>query len=217
MLRQGAYDAASAWATTEENLNSNDPGRQATALGSIFVNTAGAVAGAIVIRAAAVVGLGALAQRFQAGRAPPPAAQVPVPLAAGRSVANPVPASREFARVITPRQVERLQAGEIVPLSARPGATQAFVTSADALPQGASRARLAELAGLPQEQVGGVVRLRINDLTGIASPVRSDAPGFVGRGVTSGGIPEFVVPNAPINDFAFDLEVVRTATRVGAR
>jgi hypothetical protein len=113
--------------------------------------------------------------------------------------------------------VSQLQAGEIVPLSERPGAGQAFVTTADALPRGASRAHLAELSGLRQEQVGGVVRFRIDDLTGIASHIRSDAPGFVGRGVTSGGIPEFVIPNAPINGFAFELEVIRTATRVGAR
>ena len=33
---------------------------------------------------------------------------------------------------------------------------------------------------------------------GLASPVFRSNPGFIGGGVTSGGAPEFVIPNGPI-------------------
>ncbi len=46
------------------------------------------------------------------------------------------------------------------------------------------------------------------DVTGIASALRSEATGFVGGGVTSGKIPEFLIQNQPIQDFMFDLEAV---------
>ncbi len=51
------------------------------------------------------------------------------------------------------------------------------------------------------------------DLTGIATPIQSGAPGFIGRGLTSGGLPEFVVPNSEIQGFQFVLE--RVASLVG--
>lgn len=208
VLRQGAYDAASAWATTEENLNSDDPGRQANALGSIFVNTAGAVAGAIVLRAAAVVGLGAVASRFQSGRAVPPA-PAPAPV-----IRNPVRPSQDFARVITPDQARRLAAGEPVLLSPRVGAQEAFITSSEALPRGLSSAEVARLAGIAEDRVGGIVRFHLDDLTGLATPIESSATGFVGRGLTSGGIPEFVIQNRVISELAYELEYIRMASGV---
>lgn len=51
------------------------------------------------------------------------------------------------------------------------------------------------------------------DVTGIATPIQSGAPGLVGRGLSSGGLPGFVIPNTEIQGFQFALE--RVASLVG--
>lgn len=63
-----------------------------------------------------------------------------------------------------------------------------------------------QLTGIPQANVGAVLRFFMPDVTGIATPIRSGGPGFIGRGLTSGGLPEFVVPNVEIHSLEFALE-----------
>ncbi len=114
---------------------------------------------------------------------------------------------------MTPAQVQALDRGFPTPLSIREGASSAFVTASEKLPSGLSTAEIARLAGVAEVNVGGVVRFFMADLTGIATPIQSGAPGFIGRGLTSGGLPEFVVPNSEIQGFQFVLE--RVASLVG--
>lgn len=113
-----------------------------------------------------------------------------------------------------PKTGRVLNRGLEVPLSAHPGAQSAFVTASESLPSGLSPNALARLAGIKEANVGGIVRVFIPDVTGIATPIQSGAPGFIGRGLTSGGLPEFVVPNSAVQTFQFVLE--RVGALVGA-
>ncbi len=62
--------------------------------------------------------------------------------------------------------------------------------------------------------VGGIVRFKLPDPTGLATPIESDAPGFVGRGLTSGGLPEFVVQNVPVQSLPYTLELIQSSEAV---
>jgi hypothetical protein len=88
-----------------------------------------------------------------------------------------------------------------------PGATEVWVTAAE------------DLAGITTSE-GLAQRLTLVDSAGalipgpravtefdavtesLASPVLRDAPGFVGRGFTSGGAREFILPNLEINQLS---------------
>ncbi len=154
--QSAAYSVAQMFA----DLNSPDPGTQAaaflkiTAIGlgvgvgitvaATFALPEGTLAGAassitMAGSAIATAGVG-LFQRAQSWLSTAPGAmalRLPVPLERESIITNPVPATREFARIITPAQVQQILAGETVPLSARTGATQAFITTSEALPRAA--------------------------------------------------------------------------------
>jgi hypothetical protein len=74
-------------------------------------------------------------------------------------------------------------------------------------PVGGYGAALAKLAGVPEGNVGGVIRFGIPDAQGVASPLFRDIPGFVGGGQTTGELPEFVIPNQPVGNFDYTLEL----------
>jgi len=54
--------------------------------------------------------------------------------------------------------------------------------------------------------VGGILRFKIPNNSGVATPINRQIPGFIGRGRTAGKLPEFVIPNQPINNFNFIIE-----------
>lgn len=101
------------------------------------------------------------AQSFFSGapRVQAAASRLPVAVEVQKAVVNPVPATREFARILTPAQVQALERGLEVPLSAHPGAQSAFVTASESLPSGLSPNALARLAGIKEANVGGIVRV----------------------------------------------------------
>ncbi len=126
-----------------------------------------------------------------------------------RGIANPVPEDLAFARALTPVQVAQIKAGENPLLSRFPGSREAFVTSSRELPANFSRKQIANLLAIGEENVGGILRFRLKDPTGLASPIRRNIPGFVGGGRTGGGLPEFVIPNRSVRDLEFVLEEIR--------
>ena len=72
-----------------------------------------------------------------------------------------------------------------------------FVTDAAAL-RGLSGSQISQALGIPESASGFRVYEFASQGLEIASPVNRLNPGFVGQGLTSGGFPEFVIPNAPI-------------------
>jgi hypothetical protein len=98
---------------------------------------------------------------------------------------NPIPGT--FARVV-PGHVNPTQLG-VTP--------NVFVTNANAL-RGLTPAQIAQALEIPASPSFKIIEFSSEGVCGIATPVRSTLPGFVGRGVTSGGAPEFLIPNGPI-------------------
>jgi RHS repeat-associated protein len=74
---------------------------------------------------------------------------------------------------------------------------QVFVTDA-ALVRGLNAAQLAEMLEIPPSSSFRIIEFPSQGVSGIAVPIRNASPGFVGNGFTSGGLPEFVIPNGPI-------------------
>ena len=74
---------------------------------------------------------------------------------------------------------------------------QVFVTDA-ALVRGLNAAQLAEMLEIPPSSSFPIIEFPSQGVSGIAVPIRNASPGFVGNGFTSGGLPEFVIPNGPI-------------------
>jgi RHS repeat-associated protein len=102
------------------------------------------------------------------------------------AVTNAVPSS--LARVIP---------GELTPsLLGRAGAADVFVTAAEDI-QGMNASQLGPRLGIPTSDSYTVIQFP-TPAAGVASPVMRNLPGFIGRGLTSGGAREFVVPNGPI-------------------
>jgi RHS repeat-associated protein len=102
------------------------------------------------------------------------------------AVSNTVPSS--LARVIP---------GELTPATlGRAGATDVFVTAAGDI-QGLTAEQLGPRLGIPASDAYTVIQFPTPS-AGIASPIMRNIPGFIGRGLTSGGAREFVVPNGPI-------------------
>jgi hypothetical protein len=111
---------------------------------------------------------------------------------------NDIPAT--FARVVP---------GHLNPTTlAKAGEADAFVTDATAV-RGLNAAQISERLGIPESPSGyKVIEFPSSRVSGVASPINRMNPGFVGRGVTSGGAPEYVVPNGPIPEGAVTTEVV---------
>jgi RHS repeat-associated protein len=101
-------------------------------------------------------------------------------------IANPVPSA--LARVIPGE-------GPFPTLGLR-GSADVFVTDA-AVIRGMTPAQISETLGIPASDTFTVIEFPTPS-QGLASPIFRCNPGFVGRGLTSGGAPEFVVPNGPI-------------------
>jgi len=74
---------------------------------------------------------------------------------------------------------------------------QVFVTDAFLL-RGLSAAQIAEKLEIPATSSFKVIEFSSEGINGIAVPIRNPSPGFVGKGFTSGGLSEFVMPNGPI-------------------
>jgi hypothetical protein len=126
-----------------------------------------------------VIGLG-LGSAYGAGsvaaRGPRSLASPPV---------NPVP--EIFARVVP---------GNLSPRSL--GVTdRVFVTDA-AMLRGLSPAQLAQKLEIPAHKSFQVIEFSSRGIDGIATPIRNLSPGFTGRGVTSGGFPEWTIPNGSL-------------------
>jgi Novel toxin 10 len=105
---------------------------------------------------------------------------------AAEGIANPVPST--LARVIP---------GEgPFPTLGLPGSADVFVTDASAI-RGMTPAQISQRLGIPASDTFSVFEFPTPS-QGIASPVFRSNPGFIGGGLTSGGAPEFVIPNGPI-------------------
>ena len=90
----------------------------------------------------------------------------------------------------------RVVPGNVNPKNLSAG-VDAFVTDAKAL-QGLNAKQIADKLTIPQSSSGFRVIEFPTPSSGIASPILRNNPGFVGRGRTAGGAPEFVIPNGPI-------------------
>jgi hypothetical protein len=105
---------------------------------------------------------------------------------AAEGIANPIPST--LARVIP---------GEgPFPTLGLPGSADVFVTDAAAI-RGMTSAQIAPRLGIPASDTFSVFEFPSAGQN-LASPVFRSNPGFIGRGLTSGGAPEFVIPNGPI-------------------
>jgi hypothetical protein len=120
------------------------------------------------------------------------------------AINNPIPS--RLARVVQAKYANSPQLGG-------PGATDAFVTAADALQGLNSADDIARALTLLDDQ-GNLIRgpfavIEFNTpAQGLASPILRTNPGFAGKGLTAGGLPEFVVPNLPIK------QLVGVTTRI---
>ena len=115
-----------------------------------------------------------------------------IAISGSRAVANEVPST--LARVVP---------GDVNPSSlGAPGAADVFVTDAKAL-EGLNSSQIADKLTIPQSSTGfNVIEFSSDAVSGIASPIARDNPGFVQGGRTAGGAPEFVIPNGKIPDDA---------------
>jgi RHS repeat-associated protein len=114
--------------------------------------------------------------------------------ASAGNIANPVPTT--FARVVP---------GGVNPTTL--GMTdRVFVTDASLL-RGLNPAQIADGLEIPANSSFKIIEFCSKDVTGIGTPIRNASPGFLGRGVTSGGFPEFTIPNGPIPPWAVIREV----------
>lgn len=105
---------------------------------------------------------------------------------AAKGINNPVPST--LARVIP---------GESpFPTLGPPTRADVFVTDAAAI-RGMTPAQIAPRLGIQASDKFTVIEFPSAG-QGLASPVFRSDPGFIGRGLTSGGAPEFVIPNGPI-------------------
>jgi RHS repeat-associated protein len=77
-----------------------------------------------------------------------------------------------------------------------PKDTDVFVTDPAAI-KGMTPAQISQRLGIPPSDTYTVIQYPTPS-TGVGSPIFRTNPGFVGGGLTSGGAPEFVVPNGPI-------------------
>jgi hypothetical protein len=97
---------------------------------------------------------------------------------------------------LVPGTLAKVVPGNVNPKNLSVG-LDAFVTDAKAL-QGLNAKQIADKLGIPQSSFGFRVIEFPTPSSGIASPILRNNPGFVGGGRTSGGAPEFVIPNGAI-------------------
>lgn len=71
-----------------------------------------------------------------------------------------------------------------------------FVTDAARL-RGLNAAEIAEQLEIPSSLSFKIIEFGSEGIS-VATPIRNSSPGFIGGGITSGGLPEFVIPNGPI-------------------
>ncbi|MGA2231753.1 MAG: polymorphic toxin type 10 domain-containing protein [Tepidisphaeraceae bacterium] len=64
--------------------------------------------------------------------------------------------------------------------------------------RGLNAAQIAEKLEIPASSSFRIIEFPSQGVNGIAVPIRNPSPGFIGSGFTSGGLPEFVIPNGPI-------------------
>jgi RHS repeat-associated protein len=102
------------------------------------------------------------------------------------AVRNPVP--QTLARVIPGKGP--------FPTLGPPSRSDVFVTAADDI-AGLTASQISKRLGIPPSNTFTVVQFP-TPKSGLASPVNRTDPGFVGRGRTSGGAREFVVPNGSV-------------------
>ena len=113
------------------------------------------------------------------------------------STQSEIPAT--FARVVP--------GNSALPTLAHPGDANAFVTNATAV-RGLSAEQISATLGIRLGPSGyKVIEFPSSSVSNIASPINRTNPGFVGRGQTIGGAPEYVVPNGPIPEGAITTEV----------
>jgi len=105
-----------------------------------------------------------------------------------KTVVNPVP--EMFARVI-PGVV-----GDVETLGG-PRSIDVFVTGASDI-RGMNASQVAERLNIPQSSSYKVIEFPSSGISGVASPIFRENPGFVGGGKTAGGAREFVIPNQEI-------------------
>ncbi len=102
----------------------------------------------------------------------------------------------EESEALIPRTFARVVPGNISPTTL--GVTdQVFVTDAASL-RGLNAGQIAAKLEIPAAASFKVIEFASEGVNGFAVPIRNASPGFVGNGFTSGGLPEFVVPNGPI-------------------
>ena len=113
-------------------------------------------------------------------------------ISGSRAVANEVPST--LARVVP---------GDVNPSTlGAPGTADVFDTDAKAL-EGLNSSQIAEKLTIPESSTGfNVIEFSSSSVSGIASPINRNNPGFVQGGRTAGGAPEFVIPNGKIPDDA---------------
>ncbi len=103
------------------------------------------------------------------------------------------------SKVVSPQvpgTLARVVPGNISPTTL--GVTDhVFVTDA-ALLRGLNAAQIAEKLEIPASTSFKIIEFSSEGVSGIAVPIRNASPGFIGNGFTSGGLPEFVIPNGPI-------------------
>ncbi len=106
----------------------------------------------------------------------------------GTGVNNPVPAT--LARVVDAAVGARTLGA--------PSAVDVFVTDAAAI-TGMTSEGVSQALAIPRSSSGfQIFEFPTRSVNGIASPINRTNPGFVGRGLTAGGAPEFVIPNGPL-------------------
>ncbi len=74
-----------------------------------------------------------------------------------------------------------------------------------------SKQELAHMLTIYENNVGGILRFKLEgkDLEGLATPYnRFEIEGFINGGKIKGGMPEFVIPNRPIRELKYELEIL---------
>ncbi|MGH8435076.1 MAG: Imm27 family immunity protein, partial [Pseudomonas sp.] len=88
----------------------------------------------------------------------------------------------------------------------RAGSEDVFATAAEDI-AGMSARQVAKRLEIPRRSSGfNIIEFPASAIQGVASPINRSIPGFVGRGLTTGGAREFVIRNGPIPFEAIDSE-----------
>ena len=101
------------------------------------------------------------------------------------AIANQVPTL--FARVVP---------GNLNPSTL--GVTERVFGTDASLLRRLNTAQIAKRLEIPTSSSFKIIEFGSEGINGIATPIKCPSPGFIGRGVTSGGLPEFTIPNGPI-------------------